>query len=60
MAPNFVIDNMPLGEGSESRKDANQLARELEDRLRKKQISAHDVTQLRHEGKITGAEPMTE
>jgi hypothetical protein len=56
MARNFALDKVPLGEGSEDRKDANQLARELEDRLRKKQISARDVTNLRKEGKISAAD----
>jgi hypothetical protein len=53
MARNFTLDRMPLGEDSADRKDANQLARELEDRLRKKQITPLDVTRLRQQGKIT-------
>ena len=56
MARGFALDSMPLGEGSENRKDANQLARQLEDRLRKKQITTHDVTRLRQQGKITVAD----
>jgi hypothetical protein len=53
IARNFTLDRMPLGEDSADRKDANQLARELEDRLRKKQITPLDVTRLRQQGKIT-------
>lgn len=56
LARQYSLDTMPLGEQSKDRKDANQLARHLEDRLRKKQISAREVAEARKEGKITSSD----
>lgn len=53
LAQRYTLDAMPLGEESKDRKDANHEARSLEEKLRKKEISAREVTEARKEGKIT-------
>lgn len=56
LARQYTLDHLPLGEDTADRQEANRLARQYEDRLRKKEITPSDLANARTEGKITASD----